>query len=61
MWMSRASTEEACYASMGRVCTVMVKKSNHEEAFKCINECEREQATHDNDMIKQEIYSHRWN
>ncbi|KAL9968540.1 hypothetical protein ACROYT_G020647 [Oculina patagonica] len=33
----------------------------HEEVFERINECEREQAAHDNDIIKQEIYSRRWN
>ena len=36
-------------------------QKEHEEAFERINECEREQAAHDNDIIKQEIYSRRWN
>ena len=36
-------------------------QKEQEEAFTCINECEREQAAHDNDIIKQEIYSRRWN
>ena len=36
-------------------------QKEQEEAFERINECEREQAAHDNDIIKQEIYSRRWN
>ena len=36
-------------------------QKEQEEAFERINECEREQAVHDKDTIKQEIYSRRRN
>ena len=42
-------------------CSLQFTQSVQADAVERISDCEREQALHDNELIRQEIYNRRWN
>lgn len=59
--LAKEETEKVKHTSQLLENSLQFTQKEQEEVFERISECEREQAAHDNDIIKQEIYSRRWN
>ena len=59
--LAKEEAEKVKHTSQQLENSLQFTQKEQEEVLERINECEREQAAHDNDIIKQEIYSRRWN
>ena len=59
--LAKEETKKVKHTSKQLENSLQFTQKEQEEVFERISECEREQAAHDNDIIKQEIYSRRWN
>ena len=59
--LAKEEAEKVKYTSQQLENSLQFTQKEQEEVLERINECEREQAAHDNNIIKQEIYSRRWN
>ena len=61
LMLAKEEAEKVKHTSQQLENWLQFTQKEQEEVLECINECKREQAAHDNDIIKQEIYSRRWN
>ena len=59
--LAKEEAEKVKHTSQQLENSLHFTQKEQEEILGRINECKREQAAHDNDIIKQEIYSRRWN
>ena len=59
--LAKEEAEKVKHTSEQLENSLQFTQKEQEEVLERFNECEREQAAHDNDIIKQEIYSRRWN
>ena len=59
--LAKEEAEKVKHTSQQLENSLQFTQKEQEEVLERINECQRKQAAHDNDIIKQEIYSRRWN